>query len=198
MNELEFIKESHQYLYNGVIIPSVSELISFQFPDLYKGVPSDILAKKAGYGTKTHEIVEKVLMKEISLDEVIRMNIDPNIKISVQIANDLCKKWIIYPKQVEQKVCYKGKYAGTYDIMTYDDLIVDIKTTSKLHIDNETLQAPLNLQISLYYMAAGIKAEFGYVLWIPKGSYDGHIEKVNCWNWDDLKELVKKYEKSKK
>ena len=198
MNKLEFIEDIHQYLYNGVIIPSVSEIIAYKFPDMYKGIPEKVLSKKAEYGTKTHDIIENVLMNRITLDEVVRMDIDPNIKISAQIAKDLCREWIIQPEAVEQQVCYKGRYAGTYDMITYDNIIIDIKTTSKLYIDNETLQAPLNLQISLYYMAAGIENDYGYVLWIPKGSFEGFVKKVNCWKWDDLKGLLEEYEKSKK
>lgn len=197
MNDLEFIEESHQYLYKGVLIPCVSEIIGFKFPNTYEGIPKHILAKKAEYGTKTHEIVEKVLMEKMTLDEVNNMNINPTIKVSAQLAKELCRKWFLKPKAVEQKVCYKGKYAGTFDFITEDDFITDIKTTSSLHIDNETLQAPLNLQISLYYMAAGIKKDYGYVLWLPKNG-DAKIQQVNCWNWNDLKELVKEYEKSKK
>lgn len=197
MNKLEFVPETHQYLYNGVLIPCVSEIIGFKFPNTYDGIPKSVLAKAADYGTKTHEIVEKVLMKELKIDDIRDMNINPNIKIAAVLAEELCKKWIINPKAVEQSVCYKGKYAGTYDLITEDDFIVDIKTTSKLHLDNDTLQAPLNLQISLYYMAAGIKKDYGYVLWLPKNE-NAKVEKVKCWSFDDLKALIKEYEKSKK
>lgn len=197
MNSLEFIEETHQYLYNGVLIPCVSEIIGFKFPSTYSGIPLSILEKAADYGTKTHEIVEKVLMKELTLEEVNKLNINPKIKVSAQLAQDLCKKWFLNAKSVEQQVCYKGKYAGTFDFITDDDFIVDIKTTTQLHLDNETLQAPLNLQISLYYMAAGIKKDNGYVLWLPKNG-DAKVQEVKCWNWEDLKELVKDYEKSKK
>lgn len=197
MNDLEFIKETHQYLYNGVLIPSVSEIIKYRFPDLYKGIPNSILNSKARYGTKLHEIVEKLLMYEITIDEIQNMNIDPNIKMSAIMAKELCKTWILNPKKTEQIVNYKNKYAGTYDFITEDDYIVDIKTTSKLHINNETLEAPLNLQISLYYLAAGILKPNGYVLWLPKNG-DSQVKEVKCWDVENLKELIKEYEKSKK
>lgn len=197
MNDLEFIEETHQYLYKGVQIPCVSEIIGFKFPNIYNGVPKEVLTRAASYGTKAHEVVEKLLMKEISLEDIETMNIEPSIKVSAGLAKDLAKKWIITPKKVEQHVCYKGRYAGTYDMITEDDHIVDIKTTAKLHIDNDTLQAPLNLQISLYYMAAGIKKENGYVLWLPR-SGEAKVLPVKCWEFDELRKLIKEYEKSKK
>ena len=44
---IEFIDEPHIYLVNGVITPSVSEILHFIFPNKYKGVNRKILNKKA-------------------------------------------------------------------------------------------------------------------------------------------------------
>ena len=55
---IEFIEETHTYLYEGIIIPSVSEILHFIFPDKYKNVDKEILYKKAIYGSKIHEAIE--------------------------------------------------------------------------------------------------------------------------------------------
>ena len=42
---IEFIEESHTYLIDGVITPSVSEILNFIFPDKYSNIPKQILYK---------------------------------------------------------------------------------------------------------------------------------------------------------
>ena len=49
MKNLEFIEEGHLYLYEGVIIPSVSEILRFIFPNKYKDIPEEVLNRKAEY-----------------------------------------------------------------------------------------------------------------------------------------------------
>jgi hypothetical protein len=56
---IEYIDQDHVYLYNGEIIPSVTQILSFIFPDKYKGIPEYILKNKSQYGTKIHEAIEK-------------------------------------------------------------------------------------------------------------------------------------------
>ena len=76
---IEFIEDGHIYLKDGIIVPSVSEIIEFIFPNKYKNIPKWILDKKAEYGTKVHyaiecleqgkEIPELNLYQELSLEE---------------------------------------------------------------------------------------------------------------------------------
>ena len=55
---IEFLEEEHVYLLDGVIIPSVSEILYFIFPDKYKNINLATLNKKAEYGSKIHEAIE--------------------------------------------------------------------------------------------------------------------------------------------
>lgn len=197
MNNLEFIDETHTYLYKGVIIPSVSEIVRYVFPNQYKGIPKKTLEDKAKYGTKLHELVEKLFFKEISLDEIMEMNIDPVMKMSIKQAEDIRKKSLLYFKDTEQMICYKGMYAGRYDLKTIDNLICDIKTTQVLHIDNETLQAPLNLQLSLYYLGSKEYQDYGYALHLPKNDI-GRAVQVKTWKKEDVIKVVKEYDKYRK
>ena len=57
---VEFISETHQYLINGIIVPSVSQILHFIFPDKYKNIDKAILNKKAEYGK---EVVKKLSEK---------------------------------------------------------------------------------------------------------------------------------------
>lgn len=191
MSSLEFVEETHTYLYDGVIIPSVSEIIRFAFPDAYKGIPADKLKAKADYGTKVHQLVEEFASGKISMDEIKSKKIDPNIKIAVEQFELLRKKWVFYIKSMEQMVCYKGKYAGTYDIKTEDNLIIDLKTTSLIHEDW------LALQLGLYYLACGIRQEFGYCIWLPKQKC-AQVKEIKVKTWEECLEILKSYEQAHK
>lgn len=185
-NEIEFVEEGHYYLNDGVLIPSVSELIRFRFPEAYAGIPDKILKKKADYGTKVHDYIERFINKEFTLEEVQKKNIDPNIKIAVEQFEKLRKKCCFYIKDMEEIVSYKGKYAGKYDLLTDDDLIIDIKTTSEIHDEW------LKYQLGLYYLAAGIKQEYGYVIWLPKGKA-GQVKQISVAPHEECIKLLKEY-----
>lgn len=189
MKTIEFLEDTHTYLANGVIIPSVSDLIRFKFPDAYKGVPEKILRKKADYGTKVHQTIESFVRGDITMKEIQKKRIDPDIKIAVEQFEVIRKMWCFQIKSMEQIVSYKGKYAGTYDILTLDDYIVDLKTTSEMH------EEWLRWQISLYYLASGIKQDFGYCIWLPKGKVGKCIE-IKCLPEEELKQTLKDYEQS--
>ena len=47
---VEFLEKEHIYLVDGVIVPSVTQILEKIFPDKYKGIPEDILQRKASYG----------------------------------------------------------------------------------------------------------------------------------------------------
>ena len=186
--DVEFLPDTHIYLCNGILCPSVSELIRFKFPEAYAGIPKKILKQKANYGTKVHDYVERFIKKEFTLDELKKRNVDPNIKIAVEQFEILRKKWCFQIKDMEQIVTYKGKYAGTYDLMTEDGLIIDLKTTSELHEDW------LALQLGLYQLAAGVSSGIAYCIWLPK-SKAGKVVAINPWTHEECIQLVKEYEK---
>lgn len=186
--DIEYLDDVHCYLINGVMVPSVSELIRFRFPEAYKGIPEKILKQKASYGSKVHDYIQKFVSKEFSLDELQKKNIDPNIKIAVEQFESLRKKWAFQIEDMEKIVHYKNKYAGRYDIKTIDNLIIDIKTTSELH------EEWLALQLGLYQMADGINSGISYCIWLPKGK-SGKVVAINPWTYEECLELIKEYEK---
>lgn len=185
---IEFLEDTHTYLADGIIIPSVSELIRFKFPEAYKGVPERILKKKASYGTKVHQMIEDFIEEKITLEEIKAKRIDPDIKIAVEQFDALRKKWMFYVKDMEQIVSYRGRYAGMYDIRTITDELIDIKTTSTLH------ENWLSWQLGLYYTALEIKKPYGYVLWIPKGKM-AQIKQIDVVSTQECVQLIEEYEK---
>lgn len=55
---LEYDDESHTYLCDGLIVPSVTEVIREYLGSKYDGVPADVLAEAARKGTLLHEVIE--------------------------------------------------------------------------------------------------------------------------------------------
>lgn len=104
-------------------------------------------------------------------------------------ADEIIKKYMLDIKSMEQKATYKGRYAGTYDLLTNDKDLIDIKTTSKLHKDY------LAVQLGLYYMMLGIKKEYGYCMWIPKNQKAQFVI-IKCWNYEECEDLLNRYEQS--
>ena len=183
---IEFLEDVHTYVCDGVIIPSVSDLIRFKFPEAYKGIPEKVLKNKATYGTKVHRTIEE-FVSGTPMSEIQKRNIDPNVKIAVEQFEALRKKWAFYVKDMEQIVCYKNIYAGTYDIRTEDDYLMDIKTTSELH------EEWLRWQLSLYYLASGIKKDYGFCLWLPKGKL-GKVIQINTLPEEECIRLLNDYQ----
>lgn len=186
--KIEFVEDTHTYLVDGVITPSVSDFINWAFPNNYANIPNAILDKKAKYGTRLHKEIENVLNgKKPKLE-----NVDPNIKYAVLDFIKNNKKWNIKAKAIESMGTYKGLICGTCDIIDEHDYITDIKSTSELKINNETCYAPLNLQIATYYLIHGIYKKNGYVLWIPKGQPQEYKE-VKCMAKKDLIKLLEQF-----
>ena len=55
---LEYINETHTYLVNGVIVPSITQLMKIKFGKKYDGIDKKILQRAADKGTEMHEAIE--------------------------------------------------------------------------------------------------------------------------------------------
>lgn len=190
---IEFIEETHTYLYNGVIIPSVSEILGFIFPNKYKDIPTEILNSKAEYGSLVHKLTEELdngktieeLKKEYQFSYVIEVSLEQHLKIN--------KEWGIETISQEQRVCYKGLFGGTYDKEAYvksELSLIDKKTTAEL--DKEYL----SWQLSYYELAKGKKYKKLYVEWLPKKEL-GQLVEIERKSKEELLNKLKEYLKYK-
>lgn len=163
MSNIEFLADTHQYLYNGVLIPSVSAIIR---DDKYLGIPEEVLQKAAYRGTQVHLATELI-------DKKKKVHVEPEFAPYVlQYALwklERTKDWTDI-----ETIVYTEDYAGTVDrIMAKDGkvLICDIKTTSKIYEDS------LGLQLAVYILAHSqmhdipIENYTGAVLWLTKDRY---------------------------
>lgn len=164
---VEFIEEGHIYLKDGIIIPSVSEILRYIFPNKYDGIPKCVLDKKAEYGTKVHYAIECIEKNE----EMPVLNIYQ--EISIKQYKKIKEENKIEVLNQEQIISYKMEYAGRLDMIALVKnkfCLVDIKTTAKL--DEEFL----SWQLSLYELAYGKKFDKLYCLWLPKNGLGKLVE----------------------
>ena len=55
---LEYIDESHTYVYNGVILPSITQILKIKFGNKYDGVSENVLQRASNKGTAVHKAIE--------------------------------------------------------------------------------------------------------------------------------------------
>lgn len=178
---IEFIKETHQYVVDGVLVPSATTILrATVFADKYKDIPQYILDNAADFGNAIHEAVETG--DGWHLDE-------QQYKVYQEYIN-LVKTANIRPVAHEQMIAYNYAYAGTYDMEAMIDgklCLVDIKTTYKLDIEY------LSWQLTMYAMASGKKYEKLYAIWLPKRGGAKLVEIPRKSNGDVLKLLEEYY-----
>lgn len=177
---VEFIEEGHIYKVDGVVTPSVSEIIrTVLFPDMYKGVPKRILNNKASFGTNVHNAIE---------------NNDPSDLNKVEMLSyieyeRLIKKHNIEIIEQEQIVNYEDLYCGTFDAIAKVDgvlSLIDFKTTYKL--DEEYL----SWQLSFYNTAHQMDFLKAYAVWLPKKK-KGDVVEIELKSDEEVLEVVDKF-----
>lgn len=190
---LEFDKENHIYLKDGVILKSVTQILKELFPLKYDGIPENILNEKAKYGTELHKFIEIIEKKKPKRPlSYIKRYYNPNIYQIESLKDylEIKKKYNIEITDSEKMVVYKDIYCGTLDLKgTVDNkkAIIDIKTTYDLD------ELYVSWQNSLYEMASEPVDEL-YCMWLPKGHL-GKLVKLERINEKDLKILIgEKYE----
>ena len=185
--ELTFIEETHQYLLGGVLLPSVSEILHFIFPDKYKGVSKDILNQKANYGSIVHEYIEKFekgKYKELP-------DLDLYQKLSIKQYLRLKAKYDIDVIEQEKMVHYEDYYAGRFDMIANiqnKECLCDIKTTAELDIEY------LSWQLSFYELAYGRKFKKLYAIWLPKRGI-GKLVEIPRKAKKEMVKVLKQYQK---
>lgn len=136
---LEYIDETHTYLVDGLIVPSITQILKIKFGNKYDGVSDKVLNRAAERGTIVHSAIEKLCKNgEVSDLKEVRnfMFLQKQYKFNV-IDNEVP---IILFKDNEPIA------AGRLDLVLSIDGVTgggDIKRTSVL--DKEYLAYQLNL-----------------------------------------------------
>lgn len=169
---ITFLDEPHIYLVDGIITPSVSEILHFIFPDKYKGVDKRILNRKAEYGTTIHESIEmyEANIQTMQLEDAFNVVIQAKDLNYIQEASlrqyvKLKREKKLMVLEQEKMIQYQRKYAGRFDMIANVNgalSLCEIKTTAQL--DEEYL----SWQLSYYELAMGKTFDKLYAIWLPK------------------------------
>ena len=181
--EIEYLEDDHIYLVDGVITPSVTQIINKIFPNTYHNVPESSLRKASEFGTSVHKMIENyVLCNEQKLTPLLSELLDSFI--------DIVGDYQIEIIDTEQIVNYGYEYAGRYDILARVRgklAIIDIKATSQILYDH------LEWQLGMYKTAlesnTHIKIDETYCLWLPKKNAPAFV-KIEHKSKDEIDRML--------
>lgn len=152
-NTLEYLEEGHQYICNGICIPSVTQMLKFKFGNKYAAVDKETLTRAAEAGTEVHSVIERYCKygEESDLPELRNFKF-----LQSQYKFEVLKNEVpVILFGLTLPIC-----AGRLDmVMATDDglAIADIKRTSTL--DKEYLALQLNMYAIAYQQCYGGKIE---------------------------------------
>ena len=182
-----FDEGAHTYTLDGVRLSGVTAIVKWLFPDTYKDIPQAVLDKAAEHGSLIHkkceqydscgfgddlqEVREYVRLKAenglTTLENEYLVDDGKNIASSIDVVFD-----------EDEKGCYP---------------LADIKTTSKVHRNNVSLQ--LSIYAYLFEKCnKNKKAGKLYVIWLPKEQYgQAELMELNRISATDCKKIIKAY-----
>lgn len=188
---LEYDDETHTYLVDGVIVPSITQILGVKFGNKYAGVNRSTLERAAERGTAIHKAIEtycKTTELNTEYKEVRNFRFLKNKYGFDVLENE--RPIILY------RFC-KPIAAGRLDLVIDDNLsgraIADIKTTAVL--DKEYLAYQLNLYRIGYIQTYGydVKGLYGIHLKDDKRKFVNiPINEALAWDIVDEYERVNK------
>lgn len=151
-HDLEYIDADHQYVVDGVCVPSITQVLKIKFGNKYAGVSSATLQRASEKGTEVHEAIERYCREGVESDlKELR-----NFKfLQKQYGFTVLQNEVPVILSADEPIC-----AGRLDMtmMIGDSFIIgDIKRTSTL--DKEYLAYQLNLYRIAYRQSYGIWAD---------------------------------------
>ena len=184
---MEFIEDSHTYLVDGVILPSITQILKVKFGGKYAYVNKATLQRASADGTRVHEAIERYCktgeMEE--LEEVKNFRFLQRQYGFKVIENE---SPVILFKDNEPFAC------GRLDLVLEMDGQIggaDIKRTSTL--DKQYLAYQLNLYKIAYQQCYGVEWQFlkGIHLKENKRKFVD-IPIAEDYAWDLVKEYIEK------
>lgn len=151
---LEYIDETHTYLYDGVVLPSITQLLKSKFGNKYNGIPKETLERAAEQGTAVHKAIEDYEQDgiESNLPELRNYKFLKKAYKFECINNEVP---VVLFKDDEAVAC------GRLDLVLQEDDKIglgDIKRTSTL--DKNYLAYQLNLYRIAYQQCYGSNIDF--------------------------------------
>lgn len=151
---LEFYDDGHIYLVDGVIVPSITQMLKVKFGRKYEGISRDVLQRASAKGTEVHEAIQELFetgevadLPEVKNFLFLRRQYEFNVKE--------CEMPVILHLNDEPIA------AGRLDLVLEMGGQIggaDIKRTSKL--DKQYLAYQLNLYRIAYRQCYGVEWQF--------------------------------------
>lgn len=159
-----FNEAEHTYTLNGKKLGGVTAIVKWLFPDTYTDIPETVLMKAAAHGSLIHSKCE--LYDTCGLgDDLPEVQEYIRLKAENSLTTEANEYLVDDGKDIASSidVVFSKGEDGCYPL-------ADIKTTSKIHVDNVTLQ--LSIYAYLFELCnKGKKAGKLYVIWLPKEKY---------------------------
>ena len=182
-----FDEGAHTYTLDGVRLSGVTAIVKWLFPDTYKDIPQAVLDKAAEHGSLIHKKCEQYDscgfgddLQEVK--EYIRLKQENGLQTA----------------ENEYLVDDGKNIASSIDVVFEKDEngcypLADIKTTSKIHRNNVSLQ--LSIYAYLFEKCnKGKKAGKLYVIWLPKEQYgQAELMELDRISAADCKKIIKAY-----
>ena len=181
-HDLEFIESSHTYLYRGVIIPSVTQLMKRSSEEHYQGISEQRLAIAANRGTRVHQAIhEYETLGLMTTDEEVKPYLTEYI---------IAKARHKFQPLAQEFMLTSGLFAGTLDMLAeYKGMqvIIDLKATSVLNKSLAEIQLAGYDELCAYN---GIGVNECYILHLTKDKHKLHriLPKYTEWT-----RMVKEY-----
>ena len=182
-----FDEAAHTYTLEGVRLSGVTAIVKWMFPDTYKDIPQSVLEKAAEHGSLIHKKCEQYDncgfgddLQEVR--EYVRLKAENGL-------TTLENEYLVDDgKDISSSidVVFDKDESGMYSL-------ADIKTTSKIHKDNVTLQ--LSIYAYLFEKCnKGKKVGRLFVIWLPKEQYGkAELMELKRIGSADCKKIVKAY-----
>jgi hypothetical protein len=153
-HDVEFIDDTHTYLVDGVIVPSITQILKVRFNKKYDGIPRETLQRASEKGTQMHEVIER-WCKNGEESDLVELR---NFKFLKRQYN-----FSVLKNEVPVLLWHEGDIigAGRLDMvieMNGQVGLADLKRTSVL--DKEYLGYQLNLYRFAYQQSYGEEIEF--------------------------------------
>ena len=175
-----FEEDGHTYTLEGHTLQGVTPIIAWLFPETYKGIPKSVLDQAASYGGMIHKKIELAdsmgIVDEQAVRDYLELKEQKGVKTLVN----------------EYLVSDERNIASSIDVVMDNLDLWDVKTTSKVHIPNVTMQ--LSIYAWLFEEQNRVKAGDLYCCWLPKPQYgQAELIRFNRVSADICKEIVQMY-----
>lgn len=155
---VQFNEDGHTYTLEGHTLTGITPFIAWLFPETYKGIPQGVLEQAAAHGSMIH--------KKVELADSLGVVDDDSVRSYLELKEQKGVKTLVN----EYLVSDERHIASSIDVVMTNLDLWDIKTTSKVHIPNVTMQ--LSIYAWLFEQQnPGMKAGDLYCCWLPKPQY---------------------------